>query len=66
MHKQLTWSNVDERILLALKDENQDDVREYLDEVHDYGDETAFSCDNDLDLEYIREDFKIYLQHRSM
>lgn len=61
MHKQLTWSDVDERILLALKDENQDDVREYLDEVHDYCDETAY----DIDSGAIRKDFKIYLQHRS-
>lgn len=63
MRKQLTWSDVDERIKRALKDENQDDVREYLDEVHDYGDETAYGRDDDL--EYIRKDFKIYLQHRS-
>lgn len=54
---------IDEKILRALKDENQDDVREYLDEVHDYGDEEAYT--NDSDDEDIRRDFHEYLNARS-
>lgn len=54
---------IDEKILRALKDENQDDVREYLDEVHDYGEYEAYT--NDSDDEDIRHDFYEYLDARS-
>ena len=58
---EIKWENVDERIKRALKDYDQDEVQEYIDEAHDYSDADAY----DLDDAGIRRDFETYLHHRS-
>ena len=55
----VTRFRLDEKILNALKDEDQDDVREYLDEVNDCGDGYEY-----IDDEEIRRDFALYMAHR--